>query len=75
MVDYSIDGASTTPASCRGDAIFGPLRPGAVVRVAESRLTLLLWGRLACLLVCLAGLLGAMRFVTRRLNARGMIRT
>jgi hypothetical protein len=75
MVDYSIDGASTAPASCRGNAIFGPLKPGAVVRVTEGRLTILLWGRLACLLVCMAGLLGAMLYVTRRSDDRGMMRT
>jgi hypothetical protein len=56
-VDYSIDGTAAPVAACGESMVFGPLKTGAVVKAQHGALTLLLYARVACLLVCAIGFL------------------
>ena len=50
-VDYPPNGA---PMTCGEDLILGPLQPGSIVQVSQSKLTLVLYARIAALLLCVA---------------------
>jgi hypothetical protein len=55
IVSYSADNAAVPLAACGEHAIFGPLKPGAVLKVSQDKLTALLYGRIASVLICAVG--------------------
>jgi hypothetical protein len=68
-LDYSPNSA---PMTCGDSLILGPFQPGAVLQVSQSKLTLVLYARIAALVLCgtAAGLwLGLRRRPLRRLAA------
>jgi hypothetical protein len=46
LVDYRANGATLEPAACDADLVLGPLPPGGIVTVTESKVDALLWTRL-----------------------------
>ncbi len=53
LVDYNAGGTVLQSAACEADLVLGPLLPGAIVTVSESRMDLLLWIRIASFAVAL----------------------
>jgi hypothetical protein len=46
LVDYRADGTALPPVACDADLVLGPLPPGAIVTVSETRVDVLLWIRI-----------------------------
>ena len=45
LVDYRVNGTALRPGMCKADLVLGPLPPGALVTVSETRVDRLLWLR------------------------------
>jgi hypothetical protein len=46
MVGYRANGATLEPTACDADLVLGPLPPGGIVTVTQSKVDVLLWTRL-----------------------------